>query len=140
MKASLWVAAALLTAAGCSGEVRTTSQGDDLSSQRTTTSATLHTSKDDVLLEEGRKAAAIGAYTTAADRFTTVYQHLDAGAERRADALYHLGLVQSNLLNTKRDTQQAVATFRKLLDEFPKSKWRDDAEQALASLQKSARK
>ncbi len=140
MKAWIWVTAAGLAVSGCSGEVRTTSQGDDLSSQRTTTAATLHTNKDDVLLEQGRKAASVGEYATAAGRFEAVYQHLDAGPERRANALYHLGLVQSNLLNTKRDSQQAMATFRKLLDEFPKSDKRDATEQAIAGLQKSGTK
>ena len=54
-----------------------------------------------------------------------------------AQALLRRGSLQANVLNLKRDVAGALASSEKLVAEFPKSAWRDDAEQAMASLRRT---
>jgi hypothetical protein len=131
----LALAVALAAAAsGCATGIQQTTEGDRPEDRETTTTVRLHTSDADVRLAAGRDAASHGDFALALSEFRAVYRNQFATREQRAQALYQIALVQTNALYLKRDDQAAVATLRKLLDEFPDSEWRDEAEQMLFSL------
>jgi outer membrane protein assembly factor BamD (BamD/ComL family) len=120
--------------AGCATGSQQTTEGDRPEDRETTTTVQLHTNDAEIRLTAGRDAASRGDYSRALSEFRTVYRNQFAKPEQRAQALYQIALVQSNALYLQRDNQAAVATLRKLLDEFPDSEWRDEAEQMLFSL------
>lgn len=131
------LAAALWLGTACAARIEQRVEGDDSSSERVTQSTSFSLNKDDALLDQGRQAVAAGDYARAESAFDTVYRNSGAKAEKRAQALFLRGSVQANVLNPKRDVPGALACYEKLIAEFPKSEWRDDAEQALASLRRT---
>lgn len=131
------LAAALLLGTACAARVEQRVEGDGSSSERVTQSTSFSLNKDDALLDQGRQAVAAGDYARAESAFDTLYRNTGAKAEKRAQALFLRGSVQANVLNPKRDTAAALASYEKLIAEFPKSEWRDDAEQAMTSLRRS---
>lgn len=125
----------LVTASsGCASSTQRTVEGDRPEDRSTTTEVKWHANAEEVRLAAGREAASRGEFARALTEFRTVYRNLFAEPDQRAQALYQTALVQSNALYRRHDTQQAVETLQKLLDEFPQSEWRDDAEQLLFSL------
>jgi len=125
-------------AAGCATPDRRVVEADRIEERTSTAKVNLHLDPDVGHLELGRAAASEGNFTTALEEFGTVYRHTSGEPELRAQALYQTALVQSNALNARRDLAAAEATARKLIEEFPKSEWRDDAEKLLATLERSA--
>lgn len=134
------LAAACVLGTACAAHVEQRVQGDDSSSQQVTQSTSFSLSKDDALLDQARQAAAAGDYARAESTYDTLYRNTGAKAEKRAQALFLRGSVQANVLNPKRDVAAAIGSYEKLVAEFPKSEWRDDAEQALTSLRRSQNK
>jgi outer membrane protein assembly factor BamD (BamD/ComL family) len=125
---------AALLLAGCAPRVQQTVAGDDSSTERVSQKTTFSLDKDDALLDKGREAAASGDFATAESAYDELYRSTSAKAEKRAQALFLRGSVQSNLLNPDRDPDAALASYQAVVDEFPTSEWRDDAEHAIASL------
>lgn len=131
------LAAACVLAAACAARVDQRVEGDDASTARVSQSTSFSLNKDDALLDEARQAAAAGDYAGAESAYDTVYRNPGAKDDQRAKALFLRGSVQANLLNPKRDVAAALASYETLVAEFPKSEWRDDAEQAIASLRRT---
>jgi outer membrane protein assembly factor BamD (BamD/ComL family) len=134
------LAAVCALGTACAGHVDQRVEGDDSSSERVTQSTSFSLSKDDALMDEARQAAAAGDYARAESAYDTVYRNAGAKAEKRAQALFLRGSVQANVLNPKRDVAAALASYEALVAEFPKSEWRDDAEQAMTSLRRTQNK
>jgi tetratricopeptide (TPR) repeat protein len=98
-------------------------------------SVTLHGSEEEAWLDRGRQMRAETAFDEAADLFRQVYELPSADQEHRAAALLELGLVHSDLLNPKKDHELALEYLRKLVDTYPDSEYREEAEQKIADIQ-----
>ena len=133
-KTHRWAAlAALGLLAGCATQSEQTRRATDQNDPGSSVSVTF-VSQDKAALDRGSQAILQGDYDGAAKTFESVYRNPSAKPDYRAHALYLLGTVQANALNPKRDPATALITFQKVVDEYPKSTWRRDAEDAMRTL------
>ncbi len=59
----------------------------------------------------------------------------DARPEYKAEALMGMGQVHANVLDMKRDPEKALAAYRQLVDDYPESKLRQQAEREIQALE-----
>ena len=56
------------------------------------------------------------------------YLSANPKSRSRDQALFHLGLARALAVDTSRDMRQADAAFKRLISEFPRSQYKDQAE------------
>lgn len=118
---------------GCAGSSRTqTTETDDGTS--ISTGFSLHGSQDAALIDRGKQAVRNGDYLGAAEAFRAVAESGTASSQLRAEALLRLGQVHADPMNPGKDPEKAVSVFQRLVEEFPDSELRNEAEQRLARL------
>ena len=109
--------------AGCSSSHRVTQstsydEADDSYSQ--SASISLGDGAESRLEYAGR-ASTHGQWEEAEKTYREVYENPSNAPEHRAEALYGLGHVSGNLLNPRRDPDQAVGYFERVREEFPET-------------------
>jgi outer membrane protein assembly factor BamD (BamD/ComL family) len=133
--AVLVTTALALAFCGCAGKVETRRDPDQPEDQKEiSTNATFRGSSSAALLDQGRQALSLGQYDRALEAFRSVSTDAGAKAEHRADALFGVGQVYSNVLNPKRDVDKALAAYQQIVADYPDSPRRAEAEQAITSL------
>lgn len=125
---------ALLVAAGCSIGRTTRTETTTEGGFSTGASLSLHDDPAEAALERARDLARNGRYEEAAESFRRLYEDRDAKEEHRAAALFGLGETYSNVLNPDRDPARAREAFRRVVDEFPESDRKREAETRLQRL------
>jgi len=121
---------------GCAGKVETRRESDRREDeQEISTKASFHGSGAAAQLEQGRQALSLGQYDQALEAFQAVSTDAGAKSEQRADALFGMGQVWSNVLNPKRDVDKALEAYQQILADYPNSPRREATEQAIAGLQ-----
>jgi hypothetical protein len=78
-------------------------------------------------LELGEMNFRLGNYPKAIKAFEA-YLSANPNAKSRDQALFHLGLSRALAVDSSRDMRQADAAFKRLISEFPKSQYKDQAE------------
>ncbi len=129
--------AGLVLTCSCSLGRRTATQGATSEGYSSSASVSFHTEEDEAALEHGKQAAVDGKYEEAVTVLTRLYNNRSARAEFRASALLQLGSVFTNVLNPRRDEERAYDYFRKLVEEFPDSEHRAEAEIRMERLRPS---
>ncbi len=109
---------AVLCSLSCAGRSQRNLDEDSIHSS---SSVTILFNKMDSLLERGKQDRLEGAYSEATKNFETVYANTQASIEQRAEALFELGAIFSDLHNPDKSYQQAIGYFKKLISEFPQS-------------------
>ncbi len=124
-----------LAAAGCS--VGGTAHTEQVTSTRSSSGASvsLHRDPAEAALERGRQAVMESRFKDAEEAFRGVYETSGDKPEARAQALYELGELSLNLLNPARDRDRALGYFRTLVQKFPESSKREDAEAQIKALE-----
>lgn len=134
-RAGFAAVALALACCACAGKVETRRDPNSREDEQIiSTNATYHASSAAAQLEQGRQALSLGQYDRALEAFQSVSTDAGAKAEHRADGLFGMGQVYSNVLNPKRDVDKALAAYQQLLADYPDSPRRAETEQAIASL------
>ena len=94
-------------------------------------SITLHGDSAEALVDQGKQHVLEGNYADPEAAFQAAYAKTGADPDHRAEALFELGEVYSNVLNPRRDHQKSLSYFAKLVEEFPESEFRERAEEYL---------
>ena len=97
-------------------------------------SVSLASSPHEVALTRARQAARDGKWDDAAQQFRRLADTVEAGPEMRTAALMDLGSLHRNVLNPTRDPELAAQSYERLIEEFPDSPLRADAEAELERL------
>ncbi len=87
-------------------------------------------------LRYAKHAAAEGDYDIAIAVFTRLLKTEEEDSGVRAEALYLLGKIYSNILYPYKDYQKAIYLLEKFIAEYPDSEFRLKAEQSLENIQK----
>ncbi len=136
-RARISISAALLAIAGCSLGRVTSSERTTPESSTSSVSMSLHKDEHEAALGRGKEAALAGRFDEAAGIFERVAADRSAKSELREQALLQLGSVFTNVLNPTRDEKRARGYYQALLDDFPESKLRTEAQQRIDELQPS---
>jgi TolA-binding protein len=117
----------LASCLGRSESVETeTTEGSSVSS-----SLSLLGTSAEALIDRGKAHVLEGNYREAEVDFQAAYAREGADPEHRAEALFELGELYSNLLNPGRDREMSLRYFSKLREEFPDSRFAQQAEEYL---------
>ncbi len=122
--AVLFLAALLLTS--CASTM--SQQADE---EGSSTSFELHGSKAEAQISQARQLRVDGKYDEAADLLLGVYRSPSTESKYREEALLELSNVHSYLLNPDRDYDVALGYLETLLEEFPETELRKEAEQQI---------
>ena len=87
-------------------------------------------------LNNAKEARTNGNFKKAADLFHSLYNDGSNDEDVRAESLFELGQIYSDLANPERDYNKAIELFETLLDEFPKSDFRDAAQRRIEKVAK----
>lgn len=91
-------------------------------------------------LRYAKHAASEGDYDIAIAVYTRLYTNESIDSAIRAESLFLLGKIYSNLLYPYKDFDKAIYFFEKLIAEFADSRLRFDAEQSIDNIQKFMKK
>lgn len=119
---------------GCALGRTSTTERETALGQSQSTSFGVHGSSVDAALARGRQAVMDGRFEEATATFSEVVETTSASDEQRAEALFELGRVHTSVLNPKRDMDSARVCYQRVIDEYPDSKLRPDAEKNLQRL------
>jgi outer membrane protein assembly factor BamD (BamD/ComL family) len=86
-------------------------------------------------LRAAGRAATDGDYVSAIRIYSELERNEAAPPEIRETALYRLAMAYGNPLNSRRDYEKAARNLTRLLGEYPETRYRQDAETALAKYQ-----
>ncbi len=87
-------------------------------------------------LRYAKHAESDGDHKLALAVYGKLYHNESAEAPIRAEALFRLAKIYSNLIYTYRDYDKAAHLFEKLISEFPHSEFRAYAEESLKNIHK----
>jgi tetratricopeptide (TPR) repeat protein len=90
-------------------------------------------------LRHGALLSSEGKFEEAARAYLRVYENPSHEAKHREEALLRLGGIYSNVLNTGKDYDKALHYLQKLLDEFPESRLREEAEEKIETIREMRR-
>jgi len=121
------LAALLLTS--CASTSTTTREEDG-----TNTSFSFHGSGAEKDIAQARQLRVDGQYAEAASLLLGVYKSPANESKFREEALLELSQVESYLLNPSRDYDKALGYLEQLLEEFPETEYRDEAEDQIKHL------
>jgi tetratricopeptide (TPR) repeat protein len=97
----------------------------------------VHRSPHAASIDRARQYVIEGRFDEAVAVLTRVYENQKADAKYRAQALFELGQTHSHLLNPRRDEDKALLYFEKLVEEYPESELRTEAEKKIERMRPS---
>lgn len=117
---------ALLLLSSCASTSTTTREEDG-----TNTSFSFHGSGAEKDIAQARQLRVDGQYAEAATVLLGVYKSPNNESKFREEALLELSQVEAYLLNPSRDYDKALGYLEQLLEEFPDTEYRDEAEEQI---------
>jgi len=135
---SAWLACAALLVAGCAARTQTTTKDFDPQGNpgESYTVQSTFISKDRAALDRARELARAGDYGGAIQVLDGLYAKRDLDPKMRQEVLLGLGEMHGAALNLARDYGKATAYLQELLAIYPKTEYRQRAEELLAEYAK----
>jgi len=122
----LMIILATLFLTSCASTSSTTREEDG-----TNTSFSFHGSGAEADIAKARQLRVDGQYNEAATLLLSVYKSPANESQFREEALFEVSQVHSYLLNSAKDYDKALGYLEQLLDEFPETEFRDEAEEQI---------
>ena len=95
---------------------------------------TLSPGNDDEKLEHAKYLMVKKNYKSAEKELEEVHADTTIARKYREEALFQLGELNANFLNPHKDNEKALQYYRKLLTEFPETKFKENAQNKINTL------
>lgn len=96
----------------------------------------IYSQDPDDQIEYAKNLSKQGKYEKAIKIYLDIYNNKDVESEYQEEALFNIGLVYSNVFNYKKDFKKSIFYLEKLLEEFPKTKFREKAETKIENIKR----